>query len=108
MKTKVILLSFAAALILSCTAGKTAVAETPPAPPAPPTVEVAVIPATEAHAKGQSLYENNCAKCHKLFAATDFSQQEWKPILARMQRKAKLEDADMGLITNYLFELQKN
>ncbi|AWI26150.1 c-type cytochrome [Flavobacterium pallidum] len=107
MKTKVILLSFAATLILACNATKPAVAEKP-TPPSPPTVEVAGVPATEAHAKGQSLYENNCAKCHKLFAATDFSQADWKPILARMQKKARLDDADMGLITNYLFDLQKN
>lgn len=107
MKTRIIALSFVTALILSCNATKTAVAETPPPPPTPPPVEVAATP-TEAHAKGQSLYDNNCAKCHKLFAATDFSQQEWKPILARMQKKARLDDAEMGLITNYLFDLQKN
>ncbi len=104
MKTRIIALSFVAALILSCNATKTAVAETPPPPPP---VEVAAKPA-EAHAKGQSLYDNNCAKCHKLYAATDFSQEEWKPILARMQKKARLDDAEMGLITNYLFSLQKN
>ncbi|OYU79405.1 MAG: cytochrome C [Flavobacterium sp. BFFFF1] len=107
MKTKIILLSFAAALVLSCNANKAAVADVPPPPP-PPVEKPVVAAVSDAHAKGQSLYENNCAKCHKLFAPADFSQQDWRPILARMQKKARLDDADMGLITNYIFDIQKN
>ncbi|AWA30245.1 cytochrome C [Flavobacterium magnum] len=106
MKTRIFALTFAAALVLSCQAKKAAIANAP-ATPEPPQVPTAVT-VTEAHAKGQSLYENNCARCHKLYAATNFSQADWKPILARMQKKARLDDADMGLITNYLFDLQKN
>jgi len=53
-------------------------------------------------AEGMSLYENNCAKCHKLYAPKSFSAEEWKPIVARMQKKAHLSDLDGQKIYNYL------
>ncbi len=52
--------------------------------------------------EGKSIYENNCAKCHKLFAPTDRTLEEWGPILAKMQPKAHLDDAQMALIHEYI------
>jgi cytochrome c5 len=56
----------------------------------------------ETLAEGLSLYEYNCAKCHKLYAPKDFSAEEWKPIVARMQRKAKLNDLEGQKILAFL------
>ena len=53
-------------------------------------------------AEGQGLYSNNCAKCHKLFEPKKFTQEEWHPILVKMQKKAKLDDVQMASITNYI------
>ena len=53
-------------------------------------------------AEGQNLYSNNCAKCHKLFEPKKFTQEEWQPILVKMQKKAKLDDVQMASITNYI------
>lgn len=53
-------------------------------------------------AEGKSLYENNCAKCHSLYSPKDFSAEEWKPIVARMQKKAHLEDLEGQKIYNFL------
>jgi cytochrome c5 len=53
-------------------------------------------------AEGKSLYENNCAKCHKLYDAKDFSTEEWKPIVASMQKKAHLDNLQGQKIYNYL------
>ncbi|MEP7093156.1 MAG: cytochrome c [Flavobacterium sp.] len=53
-------------------------------------------------AEGQTLYSNNCAKCHKLFEPKKFTQEEWHPILVKMQKKAKLDDVQMASITNYI------
>lgn len=53
-------------------------------------------------ADGKGLYENNCARCHKLYEPKKFTQEEWKPILVRMQKKAKLDDVKMASITNYI------
>lgn len=53
-------------------------------------------------AAGKMLYENNCGKCHKLYNAKDFSSENWKPILAKMQKKAKISDEDREKIYAYL------
>lgn len=57
---------------------------------------------TPALAEGKSLYENHCAKCHKLYGASEYTKQEWKPILLRMQKMAKIEDAQLARISEYI------
>lgn len=52
--------------------------------------------------EGKALYENNCGKCHKLFAANEYTAEEWKPIVDRMQAKAKINDAQTALVYAYL------
>jgi cytochrome c5 len=68
-----------------------------------------VVPVTEAKAtlspelaEGKSLYENNCAKCHKLYKPSDFTAAEWTPILNKMQKNAHLDDAARDKIYNYI------
>lgn len=95
MKLKIIALAVLALLIYSC-ASKT------PAPVAETKNEPAAKVMTKELAAGQSLYENNCAKCHKLFAPKDFSSEDWKPILVAMQKKAHLDDAEMASISDYI------
>jgi cytochrome c5 len=51
---------------------------------------------------GRSIYENNCAKCHKLYDPKSYSRQAWIPILYDMQKKAQLSDAEMDKILAYL------
>ena len=53
-------------------------------------------------AEGKSLFENNCAKCHRLYDGKEFSAEEWKPIVARMQKKAHLDDIAGQKIYNYV------
>lgn len=53
-------------------------------------------------AEGKNLFENNCAKCHKLYDPSDFNAEQWKPIMLSMQKKAKLQDAEREKIYNYL------
>ncbi|WP_309640824.1 cytochrome c [Flavobacterium sp.] len=108
MKLKIIALTILAVIIYSC-ASKTAVAPTTPKPP--PIKEVVkttdkdakVMVMTEELTIGKTTYENNCAKCHRLFAAKEFSKEDWAPILVKMQMKAHLDDAQMASITNYIY-----
>jgi len=94
MKTLRLLAGLAvAAIAVSCAAKK---AVPPPAPPAPAST------LTAQQEQGHQLYENNCGKCHDLFAPTSYSKKDWVPILASMQKKAKLEDADMAKIKAYI------
>jgi cytochrome c5 len=58
---------------------------------------------TKELAEGKETYENNCAKCHKLFDPTEYTKENWAPILVSMQKKAKLEDAQMASISNYIY-----
>ncbi|WP_130734189.1 cytochrome c [Flavobacterium sp. J27] len=54
------------------------------------------------HAEGKMLYENNCGKCHALFSADKFTKEQWEPIVLRMQKKARITDAQRDLVFNYL------
>jgi len=101
MKYKVIALAAIATFIYSC-ASKSSVptTEVKKEEIKKEVVRVAELPADLA--EGKNLYENNCAKCHKLYDAKDFSAEEWKPIVTRMQRKAHLDDAQGQKIYNYI------
>jgi len=65
--------------------------------------EVKRIAMTEALSQGKDLFDNNCGKCHRLYEATEFSKQDWAPILVEMQKKAHLNDAEMASITDYIY-----
>jgi cytochrome c5 len=96
MKYKVLALAVLALIIYSCASKSNTSTAATPAPAPAATVM------TPALAEGKELYENNCAKCHKLFDAKDFSAEEWKPIVLRMQKKAHLDDLQGEKIYNYL------
>ena len=53
-------------------------------------------------AEGKSLFENSCARCHKLYDPKDFSAEQWKPIVLRMTPKARLNEEQGQKIYNYL------
>ncbi|TBX69988.1 c-type cytochrome [Flavobacterium silvisoli] len=100
MKYKVISLAVLTVIIYSC-ASKSSV----------PTTEVSkttdakketTVALTPELAEGKALYENNCAKCHRLYDAKEFSPEKWKPIVARMQKKAHLDDVQGQKIFNYV------
>jgi hypothetical protein len=92
MKSKIIAVALLGMLIYSC-ASKPVTTSTP---------EVKNVVLTAVQAEGKTIYENNCAKCHKLYDTKDFSATEWQPILLSMQKKAKLQDADREKIYAYI------
>jgi len=96
MKYKVIALAVLSSIIYSC-ASKSNVPTTEVKKE-----EVKTSPMTSELTEGMYLYENNCAKCHNLYSPNDFNAEEWKPIVARMQKEAQLTDLDGQKIYNYL------
>jgi len=102
MKKFVLPAVFALALAaVSCSPKVVAMQPSDPNVPQMPNA-AATLPTTEAVAHGKSLYQENCAHCHKLFDPQSHTRDEWKPILVRMQQKAHLGDADMALISAYI------
>jgi mono/diheme cytochrome c family protein len=51
---------------------------------------------------GRTAYVQNCAACHDLHEASEFSPSEWKRIMVKMSRKAHLNDAASDSILHYL------
>ncbi|OXA76616.1 Dihaem cytochrome c [Flavobacterium aquidurense] len=101
MKAKILTLAAITLLAVSCGTKKTA--STPATPATPAVTETAkAVELTPELAAGKSMYENNCAKCHKLYEPKKFTQEEWAPILVRMQKKAHLDDTQMASITSYI------
>lgn len=92
MKNKIILGLFATAIFCSCTTQKAVVEEKK--------VEAKI--ENPALAEGKSLYEANCAKCHKLYDSKDFTAEEWTPIVMKMQKKARITDEQRDKIYAYL------
>jgi cytochrome c5 len=97
MKFKIFTLAATTLFMVSCGTQKNT-----PVAAAQPTEIAKTMALTPELVEGQSLYSNNCAKCHKLFEPKKFTQEEWHPILIKMQKKAKLDDGQMASITNYI------
>jgi len=115
MKSKFISAAFLMVLFYSCNAPKPAVFTAPTVVPETPiakVVEPVVVPQeenpvamvilTETQEQGKKLYENNCAKCHKLFDPKSNNAEKWVKILHKMQPKAQINDADREKIYSYL------
>lgn len=70
------------------------------------TSSVAVAPVTAAEgamiAEGKVLYENNCARCHRLFGTKEFTREQWKPLVLSMQPKARLDDMETSKVIAYV------
>jgi mono/diheme cytochrome c family protein len=92
MKLKIVSTSIILSILYSCGGSKSAT----------PMVEAKKVATSMSIEEGKSLYEGNCAKCHKLYDATDFSKEDWKPIVQQMQKKAHLTVDQGVMIYNYL------
>jgi cytochrome c5 len=57
---------------------------------------------TEEVRDATELYGVKCAKCHKFYDPTQYSQAEWDDWMRRMSRKARLTPVQKELLTRYL------
>ncbi len=51
---------------------------------------------------GRQLYIRNCGGCHHLYLPEKYTQTQWKEIVARMQKPAKINDNQAKIIYQYL------
>ena len=103
MKSKFMIALAALALVFACKSAATAVAVVPEKP----VVEVALVPMAPDAVLGKTTFENNCANCHDLYAPTSYTNEEWQPILLRMQKKAQLDDKEIADVRAYLIANNK-
>lgn len=94
MKTKILYIILGVAFLTSCKSKKPVVEE------ATPVVSEEVVPTVQMD--GKKLFEQSCVSCHKLYEPSDFNAEQWKPIMARMQKKARLNDTEALAIYTYL------
>ena len=52
-------------------------------------------------AQGESIFQNKCGNCHALPKVKDYSAENWKPIMIRMQKEAEISDKEREYVYNY-------
>ena len=103
MKLRTIVLSGISIFLFSCGSKVAVTTMKPDTVQVPPKLAASpAIPMTAELAAGKNLYDTNCANCHKLYDPTAFTMENWRPILVRMQKQTRLDDAAMGSIANYI------
>jgi mono/diheme cytochrome c family protein len=61
----------------------------------------------EALEQGRSLYIRKCSGCHTLRVPAVYSQERWPQILDKMQKRAKLSEADKESILHYVLSVKQ-
>ncbi len=51
---------------------------------------------------GRRFYADHCANCHRLHIPSEKTAKDWKKTVARMQERAKIDDATSDSILAYL------
>jgi hypothetical protein len=59
-------------------------------------------PEAPEYAGARQLYIAKCARCHRLYDPTPYSDAEWRMWLTKMSRKAKLTPAQEQELTQYI------
>lgn len=58
-------------------------------------------------AQGETLFANNCDKCHKLFEPESRDAEKWNNVLKRMLPKTQLTQDESKLVRGYLIANSK-
>jgi cytochrome c553 len=51
---------------------------------------------------GKQTYIANCGRCHSLKNTSDYTTDEWVPLVDKMAHKAKLSDSDKANVLAYV------
>src|SRR6266850_4523462 len=50
----------------------------------------------------RKLYVAKCAKCHKLYAPANYSDEEWQMWMGKMSKKARLKPEQQRILADYI------
>jgi mono/diheme cytochrome c family protein len=65
-------------------------------------------PLPDARLAGQKLYVGKCARCHKFYDPTRYSDTEWDAWMTKMRRKARLTDDQYQQLIAYFASVRQN
>lgn len=57
---------------------------------------------TREQSDARKLYNTKCARCHKFYDPAKYSDAEWTSWMQKMNKKAKLKEAQAELLDRYL------
>ncbi len=57
---------------------------------------------------GKQIFEAKCGRCHSLRSPSEFTSQEWRPIMNRMADKAKLTTDEKTQVLTYVMQEAKS
>lgn len=99
MKKYIYSLCLVGVIVYSC--------KTQQAAPATTSVATANLSKEEMLKKGEDLFNLKCGRCHGLPSPADFTVSDWKPIIAAMAPKAKLNAEETNWVLAYVNENAK-
>jgi len=102
MKKYIYTLSLLGVIVYSCKTQSTAPTATTPAVSAPSATPMASLTKEEMLKKGEDLFNLKCGRCHGLPSPADFTEADWKPIIAAMAPKAKLNADQTNWVLAYV------
>ena len=73
----------------------------------PISIKETEVTSTEDIVLGKSLYLENCVKCHRPFAPSEFTEKEWRHEVPIMAKKAKIDVTKENLILSYVLKEAK-
>ena len=53
-------------------------------------------------AAARKTYVAKCAKCHRFYEPTNYSENDWRTWMEKMNKKSKLKEEPASLLTRYL------
>ncbi len=53
-------------------------------------------------AAARKVYVAKCAKCHRFYEPTNYSESVWRGWMEKMKKKSKLKDEQASLLNRYL------
>lgn len=70
----------------------------------PEDISAAISPKMESPqvSAGKTIYTTKCARCHGAKPVTNWTVQEWIPIIDRMAPKARLDETEKANVTAYV------
>lgn len=59
-------------------------------------------PSITSMAAGKKLYQNRCAKCHRMYDPAKYSDAQWQSWMDKMAKKAKLQPEEKQKLLEYV------